>query len=372
MNSKKILGVIFANVHDEFVLNLTKNRSMASIPFGGRYRMIDFTLSSLVNGGVATVGVVPKYNYHSLMNHLGSGKPWDLDRKNGGLFILPPYLNSGMSAKSGHIASLDAIMTYLTRSDEEYIILCDCDVVANVDVKAMLKQHQQTKADITIAYKKGNLPFNNGDVMTFDIGEDFKINKIRVPKQARKEVNFSLDTIIMKRSLLIKLVTQRIEKNSEHIWRDVFMPRVNSLNFCGFEVSSPVFMIDSELTYAKANFALLNPQIRNSLFLKDRPVYTKVRDDVPAKYGPFSKVSNSLVADGCIIEGAVSNSVLFRGVKVEKGAVIKNSIIMQDTVVGENCDINYVISDKNVHFGKETQLKGAATHYMYINKSAVL
>jgi glucose-1-phosphate adenylyltransferase len=150
------------------------------------------------------------------------------------------------------------------------------------------------------------------------------------------------------------------------------MPKIKDYSFYGYEVDSPVFIIDSELSYADANFALLNPSIRNSLFLKERPIYTKVRDDAPAKYGPFSAVSNSLIADGCVVEGEVQNSVLFRGVHVKKGAVIKNSIIMQDTTVGENADINYVIADKNVTLLSNTEIKGAPTHYMYISKSSVV
>ena len=153
MKNNNVMGVVFANVHDDLIRDLTEVRSMASVPFGGRYRMIDFPLSNLVNAGVSKVGVIPKYNYHSLMDHLGSGKPWDLDRKSGGLSILPPYLTSDVDMDSGHIDSLNTVMSYLRGSKEKYIVMCDADVVGNIDISKMLEAHFATDADITIAYK---------------------------------------------------------------------------------------------------------------------------------------------------------------------------------------------------------------------------
>lgn len=369
MTHKKLLGIIFANVHDEFLPDLTVNRSMASIPFGGRYRLIDFPLSCLVNAGVSTVGIIPKVNYHSLMDHIGSGKAWDLDRKSGGIFILPPYLKARMSTNPGHIESLDSIMEFLKKSKEEDIILCDADVVGNIDIRDMYQNHKEKGADISIAYKKGVLPHNKGDVMAFETEPDGRITKIMLPRSAEKELSFSLDIVIMKRELVIKLVNEAMENNSLNMWKDIFMPKVNELKFYGYGVSSPIFVIDSKESYAEANFALLNPEIRREIFTPSRPIYTKVRDDVPAKYGLSAVTCNSLVADGCIIEGTVKNSILFRGAKVMKGAVVENSIIMQDTVIEENAALNYVITDKNVVITKDTDLKGAVSHFMYISKS---
>lgn len=370
MKQGRVLGIIFANVHDDLVADLTANRSMASIPFGGRYRLVDFLLSSFVNSGISKVGVIPKYNYHSLMDHLGSGKAWDLDRKSGGLYILPPYLKPGASANPGHIESLDSIKSYLSHSKEEYVALCDADVVCNFDLKAMLKKHRETQADITVAYKRGPLPKSQRDIMSFELDGDSRINKILLSDKAGTECNFSLDIIIMKRQLIMDIVSSAIEENHVHLFKDVFQPQVDSLKIYGYEIPDPAWVIDSPESYAKANFDLLDPKTRSEVFTPDRPVYTKVRDDVPAKYGLNASVSGSLVADGCVVEGTVKNSILFRGVKVGAGAVIENCIIMQDNEIGENVNMKYVISDKNVTVSQGTQLCGAETQYMLIRKSA--
>ena len=369
MKQGRALGIVFANVHDDLVADLTANRAVASIPFGGRYRIIDFVLSNFVNAGISKVGLIPKYNYHSLMDHLGSGKPWDLDRKSGGLYILPPYLRPGMSLNPGHIESLDSIRSYISHSKEEYIVLCDSDVVCNFDLKDMIKSHTKSGADITIAYKNGPLPKNYRDIMALQLEKE-RITKISLPDKEGQICNFSLDVIIMNRLALLDMVSKAVEENATHMWRDLFLPRVESLKIFGYEVTAPAWVIDSPETYAKANFALLNPEIRKAVFAPERPVYTKVRDDVPAKYGLKSKVSNSLIADGCVVEGTVKNSILFRGVKVASGAVIENCIIMQDSFMGENVNMKYVISDKNVTVQKDRQLCGAETQYMYIRKSA--
>ena len=369
MKNEKIMGIVFANVHDSFLPELASNRAIASIPFGGRYRLIDFPLSFLVNAGVSTVGVITKFNYHSLMNHLGSGKAFDLDRKNGGLFIFPPYLNREMSADAGHIKSLESIMTHLYKAKEEYIVLCDSDVLANIDIKEMFSFHKEKGADITVAYKKGSLPKTKGDIMVFEKSKNGKITSITFPLESEKEILFSLDIVIMKKSLLIKLIKDAAEKNLRHIWRDVFMPNVNALEIYGYEVLSPAFVIDSKESFAKANFSLLSSETRNALFSENRPIYTKVRDDAPTRYGPFSSVTESIIADGCVIEGEVENSVLFRGVKVEKGVRIKNSIVMQDNVIKKNASLKFTITDKNVSVGEGVELCGSENLYLYIDKN---
>lgn len=372
MNRNDVMGVVFANVHDDLVSDLTAVRSMASIPFGGRYRLIDFSLSNLVNAGISRVGVIPKFNYHSLMDHLGSGKPWDLDRKSGGLSILPPYLTPEAHLISGHVDSLDSIRNYLERSKEKYIVLCDADVVSNIDLQKMLDSHFKNNADITIAYKHGKLPKSHRDIMSFEMDENKKINKIIMSDNFGSVCDFSLDVIIMQRTMIMELVRTAREQNASNLWQDVFQPRVNSLKIFGYEIKECAWVIDSPTSYAQANFSLLDPKIRNDLFAVQRPVYTKVRDDVPTRYGLDSKVSDSLIADGCVIEGRVENCVIFRGVRIEKGAVLKNCIIMQDTVIKNNVNMDCVITDKNVTVSDVRNLCGVPTHYMFIKKHAVV
>ncbi len=370
MNTNDVMGLVFANVHDELIRELTAVRSMASIPFGGRYRLIDFTLSNLVNAGISKVGVIPKFNYHSLMDHLGSGKPWDLDRKSGGLFILPPYVKSALQVNTGHIQSISDVMSFLTHSKQKYVVMCDADVVGNLNIEEMLAEHEMKGADISIAYKTGVLPKNNSDIMSFEMNGDNRVTKIRMSANNGVTCNFSLDVVVIERALLISLINTAKEENAAHLWRDVFQPKVDILKIYGYEVKETAWVIDGTESYAKANFALLDPAVRRELFNAERPIYTKIRDDVPTKYGLNSEVSGSLIANGCVINGTVKNSIIFRGVKVEEGAVLENCIIMQDCIIKKNASLRYVIADKNGEITEGRELCGAPTHFMFINKSA--
>lgn len=370
MKNNNVMGLVFANVHDDLIRELTEVRSMASVPFGGRYRMIDFPLSNLVNAGVSKVGIIPKSNYHSLMDHLGSGKPWDLDRKSGGLSILPPYVNSEVSMGTGHIDSLSTVMSYLRGAKEKYVVMCDADVVGNIDIEKIINNHKETGADITIAYKDGPLPKNKSDIMCLEMDKTGRVNKIRMSENYGVSCLFSLDIIIMERNLLMSLVKKAKEENAVRWGRDVFLAGVDTLKIYGYAVKEFAWVIDGTESYANANFALLNPKVRAELFASDRPIYTKNRDDVPTRYGLNSKVSNSLIADGCVIEGEVNNCIIFRGVKVEDGATLSNCIIMQDTIIRRAADLKYVIADKNTEITEGRALCGAPTHYMAIRKSA--
>ena len=352
MKNNNVMGVVFANVHDDLIRELTEVRSTASVPFGGRYRLIDFPLSNMVNAGISKVGVIPKYNYHSLMDHLGSGKPWDLDRKSGGLSILPPYVTSNVSMQTGHIDSLSTIMSYLRGSKEKYIVMCDADVIGNINIENILKDHYSSGADITIAYKNGPLPKSNRDIMSFEMNDCGRVTKIRLSE------NYG--------------VKGALEENMSRMWRDVFAAKVDSLKIHGYEVKEFALVIDGTESYANANFALLNPKIRAELFNPERPIYTKNRDDAPTRYGLNSAVKNCLIADGCVIEGEVSNCVVFRGVKIEEGAKLSNCIIMQDSIVKKDADLKYVITDKNTEITEGRALCGAPTHYMSIRKSATV
>lgn len=368
MKNNNVMGVVFANVHDDLIRELTEVRSMASIPFGGRYRMIDFPLSNLVNAGVSKVGVIPKYNYHSLMDHLGSGKPWDLDRKSGGLSILPPYVNSDIRIDTGHIDSLSTVMNYLKGTKEKYIVLCDADVVGNIDISKMLSAHFESGADITIAYKNGPLPKSNRDIMSFEMDKDGRINKVRIPENYGVTCDFSLDVMVMERTLLMTIVKDAMEENMSRKLMDVISSKIKQLKIYGYAVKEFAWVIDGTESYANANFALLNPKVRSELFAKERPIYTKTRDDVPTRYGLNSKVKNSLIADGCVIDGEVTNCIIFRGVHIEEGANLSNCIIMQDSIIRRAADLKYVIADKNTEITEGRALCGAPTHYMTIRK----
>ncbi len=362
------LGIIFANVHDDLIPELTEKRSMASVPIGGRYRLIDFSLSNLVNTGISKVGIITKENYHSLMDHLGSGKAWDLDRKNGGIFILPPFSSSNLGFYRGHVEALAGVMTFLRRSTEEYVVMCDADVVSNIDIAEVLAQHKEKNADVTVAYKRGRLPINSNDIMILDLDGENKVIGATTGEADDTEVNFSLDVFIIRRELLIDWINAATKKSETSLTRDVFMPKIGEIEMYAYEVTDYAEVMDSTEKYVKINRDLLRAEVRKDLFNKDRPLYTKTGDDMPTRYAVGSNAVNSLIADGCVIEGTVKNSVLFRGVTVKKGAVVENCIIMKNTVVGENCRLNNVTIDKSAVISDGVVLSGTEKKNVFIEK----
>ena len=371
MTGKNIFGLIFSNAYDESVNELTGIRTMGSVPFASRYRLIDFTLSNMVNAGIEKVGVLTKSNYQSLMDHVGTGKPWDLSRKNDGLFILPPFSTTEVGGNNDKLSSLKGVLGFIARSKEEYVLLSDCNTVINLDIEELMDNHIENNADITIVYKNGKKP-NLKDIMTFDIGYYGRIEKINIDVDSKADENYSLNIILMKKALLEKLINDAISNNYKSFGRDIIQRNVENLNIYGFEAKGYAATIESLESYFKVNMELLDMANADDLFNRERPVYTKVRDDMPAIYGIGSDVKNSLVADGCIIEGTVENSILFRGVRVEKGAVVKNSIIMQDGMISKNTSVNYVIADKSVVITPNKTLSGAENYQLYIGKEIVI
>lgn len=363
MITNKVLGIIFANTHDAMLGDLTVQRSMASVPFGGHYRLIDFPLSNLSNGGVGKVGIITKTNYYSLMTHIGNGKPWDLDRKIGGLSILPPYVSAEAQIYKGKLEALYGILEYLIEAGEEYVVLCDADVVANINVKELLKQHKATEADITIAYTIGQKPMGQKDSMSFDFDKNGRIIEVNFEDSVEGECNFSLDTMVVSRKFLIEIVTNEMKKGNVSLSHGIFAEGYKNYKIYGFKHEGFAAVMDEIKGYFDANMALLDSKARQELFSRENPIYTKSRDDMPVRYAIGAEVKNSLVADGCIIEGSVKNSVLFRGVKVGKGSVVENCILMDATEVGENCKVENLITDRNVVITDQKSLDGKTDRY---------
>ena len=339
------------------------------MPFGGRYRLIDFSLSNLVGADVERVAVLTNSNYKSLMDHVGSGKSWDLARKHGGLYIMPPYASTGAGSNSDKISSIHGIVGFLHHSSEEYVALCDGDVISNIDMKDMLAQHIDTGADITIAYCNGEAPKGENDVLGLTVAADGKITEAAVAQRYAK-CDYSLDVVIMKKALLIDLVEDAMSRNRKSYERDILLEACKTHAVYGYKVDSYTAVVDGMQTYVKASMDLLDKKVRTELFAQNHPVYTKIRNEMPAKYGLESKVSNSLVADGCIIEGTVENSILFRGVKVGKGSVVKDCVLMQSTKVGEGVSLEHVCTDKNVKICDRRTLVGTPAYTVFIRKGS--
>ncbi|MCI6245771.1 MAG: glucose-1-phosphate adenylyltransferase subunit GlgD [Eubacterium sp.] len=370
MNGKKVLGIIFANIHEETLDSLTAMRTMGSVPFCSRYRLIDFPLSNMVESNVTKVGVITNANFQSLMDHVGTGKPWDLSRKNDGLFILPPF-NVGSAAMWGN--RIDAIygnMGFLEQSNQTYVVMSDCNNVLSLDYKALFNAHEASGADITVVGVKAPMPDKISSILCFDkVEADGRITEMSLDRQADGDVFHSVNIVIMKKYLLESLITTAHSKNEISFQRNVLMANAKDLKIYAYDATdSFVGTISSVQAYYDVSMKILEKENRTKLFSKDFPIYTKERDDMPSLYGIESESSNSLVADGCIIDGTVENSIIFKGAKVAKGAVVKNSILMQDTVVGENAKLNCVIADKDVSIKNGVELSGAPTFPVTLSK----
>lgn len=370
MNGKKVLGMIFANIHEEALGSLTDMRTMGSVPFCARYRLIDFPLSDMVESGLTKVGVVTNANFNSLMDHVGTGKPWDLSRKTDGLYLLPPYSLTSTTMWGNRIDAIYGNMGFLDQSNQEYVLMSDCYNVMNLDFTKVFEAHETSGAAVTIVGVKGKKPQNMASLLTFtDVAEDGKILEAAIDPACDDEVFYSCNIILIKKYLLQTLITNAHSKNEVSFQRSILMNCISSGKAYVYDATDCfVGTIDSIQSYYDISMSLLNRENKNKLFAPQRPIFTKERDDMPTLYGTQAKVNNSLIADGCQIKGTVENSIIFKGVKVEDGAVVRNSILMQDTVIGEGTKINCVIADKNVNIKAGIELSGAANFPLSLSK----
>ncbi|MBR1757291.1 MAG: glucose-1-phosphate adenylyltransferase subunit GlgD [Lachnospiraceae bacterium] len=369
------LGIIFPNAYDRMVPELTTERLMASIPFAGRYRMIDFILSSMVNNDISNINILVRENYHSLVDHLESGRSWDLVRKNGGLNIFPPYSQKGMGAYHGRIEALESILSHLRSQKETYVVMSDTNIAVNFNFKAMIRAHIASGADVTVAYTKEVIAdsmkrardSSRGLYYTLNIDENGRVNKINInPKDAGAQ-NMSMNIYVMKREWLIDKIDEAFLNGKVYFERDILAPRLDEIYVNTYLFEGYYARITDMHRYFEENMRLLDDENLDALF-EGPQIYTKVRDDNPTRYINGSSVSNVLVADGCVIEGTVENSILFRGVKVGKGAVVKNSILMQDTIIERDVEVDYLITDKQVEISAGKVVKGNDSYPVYIAK----
>lgn len=373
------LGILFPNSYDSLVPELVGERLMASIPFASRYRLVDFILSSMVNCGIDNISVIVRKNYHSLMDHLGSGREWDLTRKNGGLNLVPPFAEKTVKVYNGRIEALASILDFLKEQKEKYVVMADTNLAINFDFNALIADHINSGADITVAYKEEKLPKGFLDCpftgknfyYTLDI-EDGNVKEMQINSKSTCEQNLSLNIYVMNRELLIDQVSSAYARGLIYFERDILAPQLASLRVNAFRYEGYVAHICSKESYFEENMKMLDDANVDALFSSGGPIYTKIRDDNPARYINGSKAKNIMAADGCLIEGEVENCILFRGVKIGKGAKVKNCVLMQDTVVEAGASVEYVITDKNVTITRDKELKGTDSYPIYVEKHQVV
>lgn len=366
-----VMGIIFPNTYDNLVPQLVTERAMAAIPFAGRYRLIDFMLSSMTNAGIGNVSLVTRNNYHSLMDHLGSGREWDLARKHGGLNIIPPFAERTVTKiYDGRMEALASILRFLDVQKEKYVIITDCFQALNIDFKPFIRAHIDSGADVTAMYQVASIPdgAKNGNyTLTLDENGrviEFLNNDYRAGKQ-----NLCMNIYILEREHLISMIKEAMVRGLLYFERDMLAPNLRTLRVQGYRYDGYVARIADLKSFFDENMRLLEDKNLDALFDKSRPVYTKIRDDNPTRYVAGARVNNSMIADGCIIEGTVENSVLFRGVHVEKGAVVRNCVLLQDTVVEVNANVEYVVTDKDVQISAGKKLSGSDTFPVYVAKA---
>ncbi|MGN0426790.1 MAG: glucose-1-phosphate adenylyltransferase subunit GlgD [Agathobacter sp.] len=374
-SKNEALGIIFPNSYDSLVPELVSERAMASIPFGSRYRLCDFMISSMVHCGISNISLLVRQNYHSLMDHLGSGREWDLARKKGGLNIFPPYAQKSVKIYNGWIEALESIKGFLETQTEKYVVLADSNMAINFDFTVLIEDHVKSGADVTVVYHKSEIPdafkgYNTANrefIYNFQIDEEDRVTKVNINSKESGIVNLGLNIYVLERTLLINLIDEAYIHGHTYFLRDVITPQVSSLKVHAFNYEGYVAKIFDMKDYFRENMKLLEEKNLEGLFSGNQ-IYTKIRDDNPTRYIRGAKAKNVLVADGCVIEGEVENSILFRGVKIGKGAKVKNCILMQDTSVGEGAEVSYVITDKNVKITSGKTLSGNDAYQVFVAK----
>ena len=356
----KLMGIIFAN--DATMGELTSKRTMASLPFGGRYRQGDFPLSNMTAAGIRHIGIISRHNYQSLMNHIGDGEEWGLELGEGGLEFLAPYAMSTTDRYRGKLENLYFAMDFLTfgGDEDEYVVMADSAILSNMDLTKVVASHIESGKDITVVTKAGIANGTKQLDLALKLDKKGEIEDIAVDYVASADYLASMDVFVMNKKWFVEQVNECVARNLYHMDRDVVMGlwQKGKATLNVYQFDGVAMFNESIEEYFHNSLELLDKDVRHDLFGRNHPVFTKVRDRVPSYYGEECEIENCLVADGCFLEGEAEDSILFRQVTICEGAEVENCVIMNDTVVGENCQLEYVILDKNVTVTAGSKLIG--------------
>ncbi len=358
------MGVIFSSNNETNLGELATVRSVAALPFAGRYRLIDFVLSGMVNSGVINVGVATDYNYQSLLDHLGSGKPWDLARKKYGLFILPPFARNLDLYEDERMGMILGILHYLKRSQQKYVIIADCNNVCNIRFEDVLARHKESGADLTIIYQDTE---KEQPGLYLDIEGD-RVCGIVAKNDDKLRNHRAVGYYVFTKDLLVNALERCQAQGKKSFAKDVIEGYIAKHNVIAYRFDKYLATITDIDSYYRVSMDLLDVDVRKQLFVADDTIFTKIKDKVPTRYLEHAVVKNSMIADGCVIDGKVENCILFRGVTVEKGAKLKNCIIMQDTVISRDARLSCAILDKNCVICKGKELVGQPEYPIVVGK----
>lgn len=358
-------GIIFSYEKSNGLRELTEPRIHGSVPFGGSYRMVDFILSDMVNAGVRDVGVIMHGRCQSMMDHLRSGKSWDLSRSFGGLTLLPVFAyNSarGNGRFRGKLEALDVVKDYLHHIRQGYVVLADSDVALNIDLRAVLQAHIESNADITAVCAP-----STGDGLYLNMDETGRVTE--VVEEQHKGYR-CLQIFLLRTELLLQLVERFVSRNEYSFQEYVLQGLTEELNIRGYIFDGFAAHITDVAGYYESSMRLLDGAVRRELFCPDRPIYAKENDAASTYMDPDGGCVHSLVDDGCDIQGTVRNSIISRGVRVEKGAMVDGCILFKDTVVKKDAVLRHVIADKDVTVGAGVHLEGTEKYPMVLGKGA--
>ena len=366
-------GIIFSSLNNNTLSRLTADRTVAAIPFACIYRLIDFCLSNMVNANISNINIVANYNYRSLLEHIGSGKDWDLARRSGGINIISPYqtaISSSVNVFSNHMEALKNMREYIDEFKEDYVVLTDSDNVLNINLADVINSHENSGADVTFVTKAVDesytsktprmlLSSTNGRITDISMGSAYNV----------KNNELALNIFVMKTNYLRKIISEASAHSIDSL-TSMLLRNVHEENYQSYSYDGYVASVSSFLDYYKCSIELAkNNDARESLlWKKDFPIYTKVHNSYPVSHRSTARVENSLIADECVIEGTVINSVLFRGVHVGKGAVIKNSVLFHGTYIEDNAELNSIVTDKDVHVTAGVKLSGNENMPFYVQK----
>lgn len=364
---RNYMGIINLEESEKDIRSLTNFRPIGTIPVAGRYRVIDFALSNLVNAGLRHVSVFCKKETRSLSDHLGAGRPWDLDRKNDGLFVFQHNLLGGDSSLDAKLFANN--MEFINRSNCEYAIVTSSYMIANVDFDAAAKAYEESGADIFVIYKNiddADKNFLNCDLLKMD--DNKKIENVVKNIGVDKNASVCAEMFILKTKTLQELMYKAINNGIRKGFNNIVYDSLNTYNIQGYEFKGYMQCINSIERYYRMNMDMLNIEKVGELFNKYNPIYTKTKDVPPTVYCENSQVQNSIVADGTIVKGKVLNSVVSRNVRIGENVELEGCVILQNAVIKDGTKLKNVIVDKGVTVDENTIVQGPKEYPIVLEK----
>lgn len=367
------VGIILAGGKNERIGALTKDRTTSALPVASCFRAIDFPLSNMTNSGISKVAVMTQYNSRSLHDHLSSSKWWDLGRKQGGLFVLSPFLSNDNSMQfRGTADSIYQNLTYLRRSKEKYVVISSGDCVYKMDYNHMLKFHREKGADVTIAYRQAATGEDLRQYGVMELNEGGRLMEMEEKPLDPQTDLASIGVYIIERELLIKLIEEIVAEGRHDLVRDVFSRYRKRLNIFGYHYTEFWRCLNSVRAYYDCNMEFLSKSMRDKFILDGPHISTKPKDEPPAKFNNGASVSNSLIGSGAILDGVAIQSIVFRNVRIGEFSTVKSSILMEGTKIGRNCVVEYAILDKDVVLQDGAQVRGTADNLKVLGKGSVV